>query len=201
MTRGPAAGPVLLVTGFGAFAHYAENPSGAIAAAVDGASVYGTRVVGRVLEVSWREAWPAVLSAVDELAPAGLLLLGVCPDPFFRLELMAKNLAAPLADARGGAPARGPVVADRRRRPGRVLDRAAGGLAGRADGGAAGAAGGRRPGRAYAAARLWPDAGTYLCNTCSSGRCTTSAGGSCTAGSFTSRPGRSRAPGRRPATR
>ena len=164
MTLHPAAGPVLLVTGFGAFAHYADNPSGAIARAVDGASVDGTRVVGRVLEVCWHGAWPAVLAAVDELAPVGLLCLGVCPDPFFRLELMAKNWAAPLADARGALP---PADGWMRIAPdgpaaywtGLPVDVLAERMEGRRARLQA-----RDPGTAYAAARPWPDAGAYLCN-------------------------------------
>lgn len=163
-SAGTDADPVLLVTGFGAFDHYSENPSGVIAEAVDGKRVWGTRVVGRALEVSWRGAWPAVAAAVDEVAPDGLLCLGVCPDPFFRLELMAKNLAAPFADVRQEhPPADGwmrivpdgpaaywtalPVDALAERMEKRRVRLQA-----------------RDPDTHFAAARLWPDAGGYLCN-------------------------------------
>ncbi len=43
----------VLVTGFGAFPGVADNPSGALARAMDGADLDGVRVVGRVLDVSY----------------------------------------------------------------------------------------------------------------------------------------------------
>jgi len=102
--------PVLLVTGFGPFAGYPENPSGLIAQAADGLTLEGVRVVGRQIEVTWRSAWPTIRSAVEEVAPAALVCLGVCPDTFFRLELIAKNAAPAATDVLGELPPPGPLL-------------------------------------------------------------------------------------------
>src|SRR5437868_13340266 len=74
------ARPVLLVTGFGAFENYAENPSGDIAAAVDRRRVAGVRVVGLRVPVRWHEAWETVRGAAGQYRPRALLCLGVAPD-------------------------------------------------------------------------------------------------------------------------
>jgi pyroglutamyl-peptidase len=152
------------VTGFGPFEQCAENPSEQIAEEVDGWHVSGTRVVGRKVDVSWRGAWPAVATAVDEVAPTGLLCLGVCPNPFIRLELMAKNLAAPAADALGEQP----TTDDRMRivagaPPGYWTELPIEWLAERMEARHARLAA-LNPDLPLARARLWPDSGFYLCN-------------------------------------
>ena len=95
---------VLLVTGFGPFGEYRENPSADIAEAVDRQRFDGVRVIGRRLDVRWRNAWESVRSAVDEHRPNALLCLGVGPAPSIRLEILAKNTAAACADAFGEMP-------------------------------------------------------------------------------------------------
>jgi pyroglutamyl-peptidase len=159
-----SGGPVLLVTGFGPFAGYPDNPSGAIAAAADGLLVWGTRVVGRAVPVHWRAAWPLIADAVAETAPDGLLCLGVCPHPFFRLELMAKNLAPPDTEAAGEMPpADGWMRVDPKGPPaywtGLPVDWLTDRLEERRVRLSA-----RNSDTRYAAARLWPDTGFYLCN-------------------------------------
>jgi pyroglutamyl-peptidase len=67
----------VLVTGFGAFLDVKDNPSGRLAAAVDGAQVEGWTVVGKVLEVSYAGA-PARTIAAAKANHAGLIIgLGV----------------------------------------------------------------------------------------------------------------------------
>lgn len=102
--RPAARRPVLLVTGFGPFENYFENPSGDIAELVDGRRVAGVRVAGLRVPVSWRDAWEAVRAAAREYRPHALLCLGVAPEPFFRLEVMARNMALPAADVEGEQP-------------------------------------------------------------------------------------------------
>jgi len=77
----------LLITGFGAFERVEENPSGALARALDAEE----GVVGVELPVTFRgsaEAWDAALAALP-VRPAALLSLGVHPGPSFRLEQRA----------------------------------------------------------------------------------------------------------------
>ena len=75
---------LLLVTGFGAFERVDENPSGALARALDAED----GVVGVELPVTFRgsaEAWDAALAALPA-RPRALLSLGVHPGSSFRLE-------------------------------------------------------------------------------------------------------------------
>jgi pyroglutamyl-peptidase len=157
--------PVLLVTGFGPFENYPENPSGDIAALVHGLQIASVRVVGQHLPVAWREAWPTIQTAVRAHQPLALLCLGVAPDPFIRLEILAKNLALPAGDVLGAKPEAGVwwrIVADappayyttlpldwlRERLQHRRNQLVAAGVVG----------------EAVVRAELWPDAGYYLCN-------------------------------------
>jgi pyroglutamyl-peptidase len=102
--------PVLLVTGFGPFENVPENPSGDIAQQVDGRTVADVRIVGRLIAVSWREGWQAIRSHAEELRPQALLCLGVAPDPFIRLEVMAKNASRPGLDICREQPKLGPLL-------------------------------------------------------------------------------------------
>jgi len=96
--------PVLLVTGFGPFQNYPENPSGDIAETVHSQTVADVRIVGLRVPVRWGEAWKSIHAAVLEHEPNALLCLGVAPDPFFRLEIMARNIASPSVDTGGQLP-------------------------------------------------------------------------------------------------
>lgn len=102
-TRTPGE-PVLLVTGFGPFEEYRENPSGDIAEAVHQRSVSGVRIVGVRVDVSWAGARESIQAAAAQHEPAAILCLGVAPSPFFRLEVMARNSALPSADVFGATP-------------------------------------------------------------------------------------------------
>jgi pyroglutamyl-peptidase len=159
-----ARSPVLLVTGFGPFENYRENPSGDVAERVAGRHIAGVRVVGQRVTVHWREAWATVHAAVRAHQPQALLCLGVAPDSFIRLEILAKNLALPAVDASGQPPEDAVwwrIIADappayyttlpldwlRERLEQRRNDLIAGGTPG-----------------SIVRAELWPDAGYYLCN-------------------------------------
>jgi pyroglutamyl-peptidase len=105
-----AAEPVLLVTGFDPFGDYARNPSGDVAARLDGQVIAGVRLVGRRLEVSWRRAWPALAKLAEQTQPACVLALGVAPHPFIRLEVLAKNACLPDEDIDGERPSLGSTL-------------------------------------------------------------------------------------------
>lgn len=106
---------LLFVTGFGAFESVQENPSGALARALDRDS--GVR--GIELPVTFRgstQAWDAALEALQPRRPAALLSMGVHPGASFRLEHRAGpsltsdrpdtagESGSALADAMGGGP-------------------------------------------------------------------------------------------------
>lgn len=89
----------LLITGFGQFDHFSENPSGELARLVDGETVHGVRIFGLQLDVSWRDAWPPLERAVRRLRPDALLSFGLADnDPTVRLETTARNVAGPIPD-------------------------------------------------------------------------------------------------------
>ncbi len=180
----------ILVTGFGRFLDVVENPSGAIARAADGFSFGGVgsdeagsdgsrrdgsgrdavrvSVRGVELPVAWREAKRQMIELVERLHPDGVLMFGVCRDPFFRVEVLAKNAGGHKPDAVGE------VVTDAARDPLLRLDGDEAAVALRTTLPVAEmmAHVGRMQARArasepYAAlcdVRLSSDAGDYLCN-------------------------------------
>jgi len=85
--------PLVLVTGFGPFPGVTENPSLAVARALELAPPPGVRVVARELPVTFEGAPRAVGESVADLerTPAVLLGLGVQPDSTFRLERRARG--------------------------------------------------------------------------------------------------------------
>jgi len=96
--------PLVLVTGFGPFPGVSENPSVAVARALEAEPPRGAHVVARELPVTFATAPAAVERALAELprAPAALLGLGVQPDATFRLERRARGrLRGDRADAAG----------------------------------------------------------------------------------------------------
>lgn len=159
--------PLLLVTGFGPFEGFSENPSGDIAEAVSGRQVAGVRIISAPrLDVAWSSAWETIQSAVATYEPDALLCLGVAPDPFIRLEVMARNSVLLAPDVFGANPPQFDllrIVADappaywtqlpvdwlQRRLKERYL----------------GMTQGKEEKKAAVAFGLqWPDAGWYLCN-------------------------------------
>ena len=77
----PARAPhrVLLLTGFEPYNGAVLNPSGEIANQLDGTELAGLRIVGRRLPVSTAAAPKLLRTAIDELTPSAVLMLGVWP--------------------------------------------------------------------------------------------------------------------------
>jgi pyroglutamyl-peptidase len=69
----------LLLTGFPRFADVERNPSEQIVTALDGSTIGGVAVVGRLLPVSAARTPGAVRDALAETAPTLTLMLGVAP--------------------------------------------------------------------------------------------------------------------------
>ena len=92
----------LLITGFGPFPGVADNPTARAALTLDGATLSGLRVAGRVLPTSWARAWPTLHAAVAALRPHAVLMLGVAARrSLIEVELVARNHAAARADVDG----------------------------------------------------------------------------------------------------
>jgi pyroglutamyl-peptidase len=85
----------ILLTGFGPFANVERNPSELIVERLDGASIDGHEVVGRVLPVSAAATPGAVRAALEETAPALALMLGVAPG---RAALAVERVAVNVLD-------------------------------------------------------------------------------------------------------
>jgi pyroglutamyl-peptidase len=84
-----------LVTGFETFGGHALNPSAALAERLDGATVAGIKVVGRILPVDIDRLDEAVAGILREIEPVAVVNLGLAAgEPVVRLERVALNLAA-----------------------------------------------------------------------------------------------------------
>ncbi len=70
---------MILVTGFGPFPGVAENASGRVARAVDGARIGGASIVGIELPVAYDEGPRRAVAAARALGAALVLGLGVAP--------------------------------------------------------------------------------------------------------------------------
>lgn len=70
----------MLVLGFGPFLDVADNPAARLARAVDGATVGGRRVVGRVMPVSYSRGPELAASLAEDLDPELILGVGVARD-------------------------------------------------------------------------------------------------------------------------
>lgn len=68
---------LVLVMGFGPFLDVADNPAAALARALDGRTMDGVRVVGRVMPVSYRRSAAETLAAAAELGCDRVLGVGV----------------------------------------------------------------------------------------------------------------------------
>lgn len=145
------AGGHLIIFGFEPFGGAQTNPSGRAARALDRTQVAGVPVVGVVLPVVWRSAWPglaAVLAGGTARAVLGVGQGGAT----FRVERCALNHAGAREDNTGMPGPHGPVVATAPPR-----------LAVRLDVGAVVAAVRRQVG-AEALVEPSENAGDYLCN-------------------------------------
>lgn len=84
-----------LVTGFEPFAGLGLNPSAELARRIDGSTIAGTPVVGRILPVDIERIDGAIRDVLQEIEPVAVINLGlVAGEPVVRLERVALNLAA-----------------------------------------------------------------------------------------------------------
>jgi len=101
----------VLLTGFQGYGGRSANPSEAVARALDGARVAGTRVAGRVLPVEYAELRARIERLVAEHRPVAVLCLGLWPgEPTIRLERFALNLADFEIADNAGAIEKGPLA-------------------------------------------------------------------------------------------
>ncbi len=93
-----------LITGFEPFGEDDRNPSQEVARALDGRTVAGMRVAGRVLPVSMRRIAGALQAVLDETRPRLIVSLGLASgQSTIRIERYGVNLADfPIADNDGG---------------------------------------------------------------------------------------------------
>jgi pyroglutamyl-peptidase len=103
----------VLLTGFPRFADVERNPSEQIVSALDGSTVCGVAVAGRVLPVSAARTPGAVRAAIAETAPSLTLMLGVAPGRAgLSVERTALNvLDFPAPDNDGAQPVDEPIEA------------------------------------------------------------------------------------------
>jgi pyroglutamyl-peptidase len=103
----------ILVTGFGPFPGVEHNVSAVTARAIDGEVVRGVELVGRVVDVSWRRAWPTIAQLVDDVKPAALVMLGVATmRETVQIERVAFNEADPARPDCDGAHCEGPQLVE-----------------------------------------------------------------------------------------
>ena len=104
-------GRSVLLTGFGAFEEVSDNPSGALARALDGerlvagnpsgevtGRVIGQvtgQIIGAVLPVSFQRVGPELEALVERIQPDVIVSLGVHPGAGFRIERGAGPTLAP----------------------------------------------------------------------------------------------------------
>ncbi len=89
--------PCVLVTGFEPFGGDAINPSAMLAQSLEGQSIAGHRVVGRVLPCVFGDAVRELDHAIDELRPSLVLCTGLAAG---RMGLSFERIAINLVDAR-----------------------------------------------------------------------------------------------------
>jgi pyroglutamyl-peptidase len=143
----------VLVTGFEPFGISDRNPSREVARVLDGRTIAGLKVTGRILPVSMRAIADALTRVLDESEPRMIVALGLANnEAMIRIERYGHNLADfPIADNDGETVLDRPVLPDgppalATTLPNRQIREAL--LA------------------AGIPARLSSTAGTYLCNTC-----------------------------------
>ena len=88
-----ATRPIALVTGFGAFLDVTDNPSGLVAARLDGREIAGVTVRGRTLPVSYAGAPEALAHELAQLRPICVVALGAGQGDAIALEGGARNRA------------------------------------------------------------------------------------------------------------
>jgi pyroglutamyl-peptidase len=102
----------VLLTGFGAYAEEADNPSGAIAARLDGSQTDGVVIHGLVLPVKSARVGATLREAIARISPDVVLVTGVTPGrAAVSVERVAINAQDfPIPDVDGLEPVDEPVV-------------------------------------------------------------------------------------------
>jgi len=102
----------VLVTGFGAFGEETSNPSGALAARLDGSRAGEAQIAGRVLPVATGRVEAELAAAIASTRPDIVIVTGVAPGRTApALERVAVNVRDfPLTDIDGACPVDEPVV-------------------------------------------------------------------------------------------
>jgi len=105
----------VLVTGFGPYGNTPTNPAQGVAEALDGTTVEGAKIVGRIVPCVFFEAIQAAASAIDALQPELVVMLGEYGGrAMVTVERIAQNLNDAsrygLADNAGKAPVDEPIV-------------------------------------------------------------------------------------------
>ncbi len=103
-----------LVTGFGPYQGEPDNPSGRVAARLDGREHDGVRIAGRVLRVSTDRIGTALADAIQETRPDVVVVTGVAPGrPGVAVERIAVNVRDfPVEDVDGRQPVDSPIADD-----------------------------------------------------------------------------------------
>lgn len=84
-----------LVTGFEPFGGHGLNPSAEIARRLDGATIGGVAVAGRILPVDLAQIGDAIAEVLRAVDPVAVIALGLAAgEPVIRLERVALNLAS-----------------------------------------------------------------------------------------------------------
>ena len=84
----------MLLTGFQSYGARAINPAEEIVKRLDGETIGGERVRGRVLPVDYAKLGPSIRDAIAETTPSAVICLGLWPGaPMIRLERVAVNIA------------------------------------------------------------------------------------------------------------
>ncbi len=105
----------VLVTGFGPYGNTPTNPAQSVAEALDGTTLDGARVLGRVVPCVFFEAIEAAVSAIEEVRPGIVVMMGEFGGrAMLTVERIAQNLNDAsrygLRDNDGKAPVDEPIV-------------------------------------------------------------------------------------------
>ena len=105
----------VLVTGFGPYGNTPTNPAEAVAEKLDGTTLDGAQVVGRVVPCVFFEAIKAAVAAIEEVRPEIVVMMGEFGGrAMLTVERIAQNLNDAsrygLADNEGKAPVDEPIV-------------------------------------------------------------------------------------------
>lgn len=103
---------VVLLTGFGAYEEEGRNPSGAIAAELDGCQYGAVLIRGIVLPVSSKRVAAILAETIETVRPDILLITGVTPGrQAVAIERVAINIRDfPIPDVDGAVPVDQPIV-------------------------------------------------------------------------------------------